>query len=55
MGTGLRHRHISQTKASLGGNVPGGNNRGGTLRGEFFGGNIPVTDMGDFKYYFDLF
>ena len=38
MGTGSRQRHISQSQASLWGNVPGGNNRGGTFRAGFSGG-----------------
>ena len=40
VGTGSRQRHISQSQASLGWNFPGGNNRGGTFRGEFSGGEI---------------
>ena len=35
VGTGSRQQHISQSQASLWGNVPGGNNRGGTFRGGF--------------------
>ena len=37
MGTGSRQRHISQSKAFLGGNVPGENNGGETFRGEYSG------------------
>ena len=45
MGTGSRQRHISQSQASLGGNVPGETTGVESSGGNFPGGNLPVTDF----------